>query len=90
VGPLGAQPILAKPNLEVTYPGTRLSLLESHAWRCVTRVHACSKHIAQVGGFIKIHSLYMHILIDLLHCTVQILFNLFTLQVKNKPHHDMK
>jgi hypothetical protein len=50
-GPLGTQPILPKPNLVGAYPDTWLSLLESHVRRCGTRVHTCSKLIAQVGVF---------------------------------------
>jgi hypothetical protein len=35
----------------VTLPDTLLSLLESYAWRCGTRVHVYSNPVAQVGGF---------------------------------------
>ncbi len=46
------KPILPKPDLAGEYRDTWLSLLESHAWRCWTFVHACSKRVGQIGGFI--------------------------------------
>jgi hypothetical protein len=48
VGPLGAQPILPRPNLVGAYPDTWLSLPESRVWRCGQCVGTCSKHVAQV------------------------------------------
>ncbi len=52
VGTLGAQLVLPKPNLAGAYPDTWLSLLESHACRCGTRVHACFKHVVQEDGYV--------------------------------------
>jgi hypothetical protein len=63
MGPLGAQPIRLKPNLAGAYPGTWLNLLESCTWRCGTCVHACSKLVAQVGGFSFTVHVYTYIIL---------------------------
>jgi hypothetical protein len=53
-GPLGllrAWPVLPKPNLAGSYPGTWFSLLESCVWICGTPIRTCSKGVALVCSY---------------------------------------
>ncbi len=89
-GPLGAQSILPKPILAGEYPDTWFSLLESCAWRCGSRIHACYWCVAQEVAF---HSLLLYIYcLYHINCIVSTPFepqlNLF-LGLKTN-HHEIK
>jgi hypothetical protein len=74
---LAAQPILPKLKPNGASPDTWLSLLESQVWRCYTHVHACPKHVAQVGGFYHIHCcLHIHCLCHLTACLILLFLRL--------------
>jgi hypothetical protein len=51
MGPLGAQPV-PKAKRGWSVPRLKAQFVDSQVWRCGTRVHACSKHVAQVGALL--------------------------------------
>ncbi len=76
VGPLGAWPILPKPNMVGTYPDTWLSFIESHVW---THIHACSKCII-------LYIAQAIIIVQFKNCPTYF----FLLQVNNKAYHELQ
>jgi hypothetical protein len=80
-GPHGSSANPPQTNLDGAYPDTWLNLLESRAWRCGTCVHACTKCVAQVGGFVTFIA-YTFILLNIKYCTVQIQIMCFFFRLK--------